>query len=510
MASRVDAGTFALSFLSVSKDSGETLHGQLYRALRGAILNEALPPGQRLPSTRAIAEALEISRNTVNDVFAQLFAEGLTRTRRGSGTYVAPRAASNARRQTMSWQQTSSRGKLLAHPLLTARTFDKAGVAFETGLPAIDRFPYETWAGIASSVIRSQRLDLASYGNPAGYGPLREVIAAHLRMRKGIPCDVDQVIVTGGTQQARDLICRLTLDAGDGVWLEDPVSDTVRATFVTAGARVVSLPVDEHGIRVDVGKRLAPAARLAHVTSMHQWPTGSTLSTERGAELVRWAGQSGAWIVEDEYDGVFWYDGEKPPYIIQLDGDHRVIWIGSFSVKMFPALRIGYIVAPPQLVEGFIAAKAVADRQTSSLEQAMLAEFMLQGHYLKHLRAMRELYHERRTTLIAALNERFDLPVIAGRAGLHVTLRLPDSCDDRDFARRAAAAGLTVAPFSRYYSGEPRQGLILGFGTIERRIIERRVAELAEVVTPLLGRAGSGPVRTSEVALPRDRLHVTS
>jgi GntR family transcriptional regulator/MocR family aminotransferase len=466
---RLQSRTIGLSLIVLDKLSPESLRRQVYLRLRDAVLGGQLRPGFRLPSTRAVASALGVSRNTVADVFAQLVAEGYLVPRRGSGTYVAtlvpaPERTPPRESQT-AWERASTRGKLFATMLRSRRSADAAPIPFRPGMPALDLFPFDVWSRIASKVLRRPAPELVGYGDPAGYRPLREVIAAHLRATKGIACNVEQILVVGGSQQALDLICRLTLDPGDEVWVEDPASPALSATYASGGATAIPVRVDAEGMNVERGRALAPRARLAHVTSAHQWPLGVTMSAARRAELLAWAAEADGWIVEDEYDGVFRYGDEAPLPLVAMDRGDRVLWTGSFSVTTFPALRIGYLIAPAKLIDAFVAVKAAADRQTSTLEQAILADFMYDGHYARHLARMQAVYDERQARVRRSVEDFSGMCAGAPRSGLHVILPLDERADDARIAERAAAEGVIAPPLSRYYASDlPRRGLLLGFG----------------------------------------------
>jgi len=456
-----------LSLLALDRSHDGSLRKQLYLRLRDAIVSGTLREGSRLPSTRAVAASLAISRTTVTDVFAQLLAENYLVTRHGSGTYVAAGSATGAVRLRESaptaWERASLRGRLFANADVASRLDAKRPVAFQPGIPALDHFPFEIWSRLAAIVMRRPEASVVSYGDPGGYAPLREAIAAQLRSHSGLVCRPEQIVVVGGSQQALDLVCRLALDPGDEVWLEDPASASVRATFVGSGVRIVPVPVDREGIDVAAGRAIAPGARLVHVTSAHQWPTGVTMSAARRQELLDWADAADAWIVEDEYDGIFRYDDRVPRAIASLDGHKRVVSIGSFSVSTFPAMRIGYLIAPPGLVDAFVAAKSIADRQTSTLDQAVLAEFMYGGHYLRHLNRMREVYAERRERLVSGLETATGLAAELPAAGLHVLLPLPDGSNDSAISQAAFHAGVVARPLSPLYRRTPKSGLVLGF-----------------------------------------------
>jgi GntR family transcriptional regulator/MocR family aminotransferase len=487
----------ALSSLDVDVARRGTIRLQLLEQFRAAIRDRRLPAGSRLPSTRAVAQRLHISRSTVTDVFDQLLAEGYLVARHGAGTYVSPalrgapvesRAASVP--ASTSWERVSRRGKLFADITTRARYADKEPRAFQPGVPAVDLFPFGTWSRIAAALLRRPPRDLVSYGDPAGFGALREAIAAQLRDRKHGACDADQVIVTSGTQQSLDIINRLMLDPGEAVWIEDPGSLATRATFVGAGVRLVPVPVDGEGIDVAHGVAAAPRARLAFVTPAVQSPTTVTMSAARRAALLAWADAADAWIVEDDYEDVFRYDGEEPQPLHSIAND-RVILIGSFSLSTFPALRIGYIVAPRALVDAFVAAKGAIDRQGATLEQAVLADFVLSGHHVRHLRRMSAEYAERRDALARCFAQYLpEFPFEPPPAGLHALLPLGGR-DDVALARAAARHGISVVPLSPLYLDRERRrnGLLVGFGVASPGEIRLGARKLRDAFAGARGRA---------------------
>jgi GntR family transcriptional regulator/MocR family aminotransferase len=482
----------ALSSLDLDVARRGTLRVQLIGQIRAAILDRRLPAGAQLPSTRALAQRWAISRSTVTDVFDQLLAEGFLVARRGSGTYVSPALRPPVRVRSAvaptSWERVSRRGKLFADITTRSRYVDKAPRAFQPGVPAIDLFPFGVWSRIAATLLRNPPRELVSYGDPAGFRALREAIAAQLRDRKHATCDADQVIVTSGTQQALDIVNRLMLDPDEQVWIEEPGSLAARATFVGAGARLVPVPVDAEGLDVARGVAAAPRARLAFVTPAVQSPTTVTMSPARRAALLAWASAADAWIVEDDYEDIFRFDGDEPPPLHSAATD-RVILIGSFSMSTFPALRIGYIIAPRALVDAFVAAKAAIDRQGATLDQAILAEFILGGHHLRHLRRMSGEYAERRAALQRCFAQYLpELPFTPPRAGLHALLAL-DGRDDVALAQAAARRGISVVPLSPLYLERSRgNGLLIGFAVASPGEIRLGARKLRDAFVDVRGR----------------------
>lgn len=477
----------ALSHLRLDKESGSTLRRSLCACIRTAIVQGGLKPGARLPSTRLLALELAISRNTVTDAFAELVAEGYLVSHRGSGTFVAAaiRVISRAKTRT-AWERASSRGNLLAARSSEDSLQGRSSLPFEPGIPAYEHFPFDVWSRIAARILRRPKPEILGYGHSAGYAPLREVVAAELRARGAAACRDEQIVIVGGTAQALDIVARLTLDPGDEVWLEDPSSLYARATLAGSGAHLVPVPVDDEGLDVRAGIARSPRARLAHVTSAHQWPLRATLSNQRREELLQWANDADAWIIEDEYDGIFRYDGTRPQPLHAMDRSERVIGIGSFSVTTFPAIRLGYIVAPASLINAFVAAKALVDRQASIFEQAILADFVHDGHYRKHRTTMEAVYAGRQRALIGKIAELGGPVVAPAGSGLHVILPLDPFVDDRAVSRAAQRAGISAPPLSvRYLTGRPRKGLILGFGAGTSAAMEWAAAKLCtEVLCP--------------------------
>ena len=473
----------ALSMLRLDAASAVPLRRQLLLRLRDAIVARELAAGARVPSTRAVASALGVSRNTVADVFAQLIAEGYLVAHAGSGTFVAEEMPSPGPAPVRTaWERASLRGRLLAGDDVRRRVTAVRPIAFQPGVPALEAFPFETWARLAGKVVRRSAREQLGYGDAAGYGPLRDAIAAELRAQKDIACSRDQVIIVSGTQQAIDLIGRLMLDPGDDVWIEDPASWGTRTSLRGAGANLVAVPVDDEGLDVDEGCRRSPNARLAYVTSGHQWPLGPALSVARRHALLAWASRADAWVVEDEYDSVIDLEGVVTPRLATLDRERRVIWVGTFSISLFPAIRLAYLVAPPGLVDAFTAAKTVADRATATLEQAILAEFMYDGAYVRHLARMREVYAERRAHLVEMLESHVGISPRTAVSGLHVVLPLGADVDDVALANAAERAAVSAPALSPYYLGRPQRGLVLGFGAAPRAAITRAARTLGVVV----------------------------
>jgi GntR family transcriptional regulator/MocR family aminotransferase len=463
----------------LDRGSRVPLHRQFYEGLREKVLAGRLRAGMRLPSTRALALELGVSRNTVMGAFLQLLAEGYLVGRVGSGTYVADSLPDDLLRVEASEDRgpgraragrgLSARGEVLAST--RASTARDRGVprAFRPGVPALDEFPSRAWGRLAGKVWRSPPRGLLGYGDPAGYRPLREEVAAYLGAARAVRCAWEQVIVVSGSQQALDLAARVLLDPGDAAWVEDPGYAGARGALVAAGARIVPVPVDDEGLRVEDGVERAPDARLAYVSPSHQYPLGATMSLSRRLELLAWASRTGAWVLEDDYDSEYRYTGRPLAALQGLDAEGRVIYLGTFSKVLSPALRLGYLVVPPDLVDPFTAARELADRHSPAVDQAVLARFIAEGHFARHVRRTRVLYAARQAALLEAARLYLSglLDVRPAEAGMHLVGWLHEGADDREAARRAAAQSVETTALS-LYGVEPTQrgGLLLGYAAV--------------------------------------------
>jgi GntR family transcriptional regulator/MocR family aminotransferase len=469
------------------------LHRQLYDALRESVLSGTLPPGTRLASTRAMASELGVSRNTVMAAFSQLLAEGYLQGKIGSGTYVTrtlPDEALRARKARPAAEPVargrgiSKRGRQLVATRVTL-TRPGSPLAFKVGSPAFDEFPLEQWSRLIARHWRDAAPDLLGYGDPGGNTRLRQAIADHLAVSRGVRCDAEQVVIVSGSQQALDLIARLLIDPGEQVWIEDPGYMGARAAISGAGASVVSVPVDGEGLDVAAGIARASHAAMAYVTPSHQYPLGVTMSLTRRLALLEWARSAGAWIIEDDYDSEYRYAGRPLAALQGLDADGRVIYMGTFSKVMLPSLRLGYLVLPVDLIDAVIAARAVSDRHSPSVEQAALAEFIAGGHFERHIRRMRMLYADRQAALLGALHRRLDdaLTVEPHRAGMHIVAMLPPESDDVALSALARERRVEAQPLTPYYHREtPRPGFVLGYAAVPDRAIRAAVGRLAEAL----------------------------
>jgi GntR family transcriptional regulator/MocR family aminotransferase len=479
-------------FIRLDPRLGNGLQQQIYASIRRAILEGVVGAGTRLPSSRALAADLGVSRTTTLHAVQQLQAEGYLTARRGSGTRVADelpddlphrrviRPAARARHPAL-----SRRGGALVAARPGARRLDGPPRAFRLGTPAVDLFPVALWSRLLSRRLRSVTSAQLDYGDPAGLPALRSAIAEHVQTSRGTRCDAGQVVMVAGAQQGFELACRVLLDPGDRVWMEEPGYPGARSALRGAGARIVAVRVDAEGLAVDLGARRAGDARLVYVTPSHQYPLGVPMSLPRRLALLGWARAARAWVIEDDYDSEFRYGARPIPCLHGLDVDGRVIYVGSFSKTLFPALRLGFLIVPPDLQEGLVLARAAADQHPPTLDQAVLADFIAEGHFARHLRRMRVVYRERVEALVAAA-ERFCggmLRVRPVRTGLHALADL-DGVDDVRVAQEAATRGLEVAPLSAYFAERARgaSGLVLGFGAVRPEASRRGMQRLAAAI----------------------------
>lgn len=353
--------------------------------------------------------------------------------------------------------------------------------AFRIGLPALEQFPVTTWAKIVARHTRRLSKETMAYGDALGYLPLREAIAEYLGTARALRCDASQILVTAGSQQGLQFAAQILFEAEDEVGVEEPGYPGAKHAFLAAGAHLVPVPVDGKGLNVEEMIRRTPRARAVYITPSHQYPLGMTLSASRRMQLLHWAKHSGAWIIEDDYDSEFRFTSRPIGALQGMDTEARVIYLGTFSKLMFPALRLGYIVAPKDLVAAFCGAIAAAGISTSLLNQAVLTDFIREGHLARHIRRMRALYMERREVLVNALRRHFGdtLEVIGAEAGITLVALLPQGTDDQAIARLVVAKGISAMPLSICYYGEATlSGLILGYGGASNPQIHEGVRRL--------------------------------
>jgi GntR family transcriptional regulator / MocR family aminotransferase len=472
-----------------TNQTATSLRQEVYLQLRDAIERGTFAAGSKLPPSRDHARALGVARNTVMWALQRLQAEGWVVAKVGDGTYVessAIRVAARASTTETATVSLSQRGQLIALSTQRWKPPVALPLPFQIGEPAVDEFPFALWQRLDRQTPHAKRIALAHYLDPAGHGPLREAIAQWLLVSRGIRCDAQQVVITAGSQQAIDLIARLLLDAGDEVLLEDPGYPGLRDNFIAHGVQPRSVKVDAHGMCVEEGAARWPQARMAVVTPTHQFPMGVRMSLARRVALLEWASANRAWVVEDDYDGEFQYGTHRIPALCSmargLAQETRVIYVGTFSKSMHPGLRQGFVVLPVNLVNAFARARALSDRHAPGAVQDVLARFISEGHLLRHLRRMRDLYRARQSVLIDAMHEATEgaLQLPPSMQGMHLAHEVSQEVDDRAFSLKAATSGVTLAPLSNYCTQARRRGWLFGYAGFNEPTLRAAAKTLAQ------------------------------
>ncbi len=487
------ASSVLLPVISINRKSSSPLHRQIYDGFRDLIASGNLRPGQQVPSTRALGSELKVSRIPILTAYAQLIAEGYCEARLGSGTFVcrslpdkAVPAEGSVRRSILlrpGARPVSRRASLLP-PYKTSPWLRGLG-AFTVGQPAYEAFPFQTWSSLVMRHCRNPRASALHYGGPMGLEGLREAICTYLRTSRAVRCEPRQIMIVSGSQQGLEISARVLIDPGASVWLEEPGYWLTRHVLTLAGCKLVPVAVDDEGLDVAAGIRRCRKASVAYITPSHQFPLGTIMSASRRLQLLEWAERAGSWIIEDDYDSEYRY-GSMPIASLQgLDNAARVIYLGTFSKTLFPALRIGYIVVPSDLIDRFATIRNAMDLGSPYLYQAVLADFINEGHFARHIRRMRLLYNDRRTALVESLKKEFGagLEIAGAEAGMHLVVTLPKGLRDRDIAQRAAERKLWLVPLSSsYLETASHQGFILGFGGTPAAEMWRAVCHLKSVI----------------------------
>ena len=390
---------------------GQELGCWLYTELRAAILDRRLKPGSRMPSTRGLSKQYALARGTVTAVFDNLKSEGYIESKVGAGTFVSLYIPDHSMATPADSADTpvepsnaglARRGQDAVQGVRLLPASHSVGKAFRSYEPAIDLFPVDLWSRVAGRVLRRAPRSLYGQGDARGYLPLRKAIAEYVGSARGVRCDAGQIIITSGAQQALDIVARMLLDPGDAVWMEDPGYPGAVFSLRAAGAQVVPVPVDGDGLIVEEGRKAQPRARMAYVTPSNQFPLGVAMAQHRRRELLDWAAQENAWIVEDEYDAEYRYFGRPLTSLQGTDRSGCVIYVGTFTKMLFNSLRLGFLVVPERIVDAFAAARTLLDRHPPTLDQAILADFILDGHFGHHVRRMRQMYARRMAVLCDA------------------------------------------------------------------------------------------------------------
>lgn len=507
-----------LLHLTLDQGSASPIFQQIYLVLREAIVANTLAPGSKLPSSRGLALRLKVSRTSVVSAYDQLLAEGYVVGREGSGTYVSddvPAAMVTPARVagadgSAPRQRVSVAGARYGR--FAADLIPPGSLPFAAGCCSVDAKTVEAWRRIGAEQMRRFDPVNLSYADPSGELSLRREIAAYLRAARAVQCDEEQVIVLSGAQQAIDLSIRTLLDPGDPVWIEDPGYAATREALAAAGASLVPVPVDENGLDVAAGIASAARARAVYITPSHQYPTGAAMSMARRLDLLAWASQTGAWIIEDDYDSEFRYAGRPLASLQGLDRGGCVVYVGTLSKVLFPGIRLGFAVVPHHLIDVFRGARFLSDRSPPTLQQAMTAEFMRQGFLTSHIRRMRQRYKEARDVVVEAiarhLGDLVDIEV--PECGIQLVIHFRDGLSDIAVAEAARRQGIIVKPVSPHYvAARPRQGLVLGYSGFDNHKLRAAAAELGRIARCVADRgseAGSGSGATQDPTLAKASL----
>jgi GntR family transcriptional regulator/MocR family aminotransferase len=473
------------SAIVIDPTSATAIHVQIYESWRKGILAGRFRRGERMPSTRELSASLGVARGTVAQAYEQLLAEGYLQTQRGAGTFVCgelPDTLGQPLRVSPTISTASMDFRLSKYAERLDEDFryapQPAGfILFSRWVPDTDAFPVALWRKSMARALHAPASTLLNYArDPQGYEPLRQEVAAYLSRSRAVQCTAEQVVILNGSQQALDFCARLLAEPGDSVAFENPGYLGTRRIFTACGLQLQPARVDEEGIVIgDLHKQ----SRLVYVTPSHQYPTGVAMSLQRRLELLAWARKHRAVIIEDDYDSEYRYSGPPLPALQGMANDAPVVYCGSFSKVMFPSLRIGYVVLPPQLVTPFNRAKWIADRHTPIVEQIALTDFLSEGHLERHIRRMRKLYGKRRQVLVDALQKQFDedVQIYGDAAGMHVMARF----DDKAVYARALRNKVQIVNASDLYLGKaPGNEYLFGFSSVSERVIREGIKRLAK------------------------------
>jgi GntR family transcriptional regulator/MocR family aminotransferase len=464
-------------YFPFERKSSIPFYKQIYEGYRNAILDGQLRAGQRLQSTRALAAELRISRLPVVIAYEQLLHEGYIEGKIGAGTYV---------NQSIPDELTNvSRQRSQSESIETGEQFTNLLGPFRVSLPALDHFPLKIWSRLVSHHARNFSMENMAYGDPAGHLPLRKTIAEYLRTARAVKCEPNQIMIVSGSQLALQICTRGLLTNSDSVCVEEPGYPGARDALQASGTTLIPLPVDDEGISIQKLSLYRKKVRVVYVTPSHQYPLGTLMSASRRLELLDWAEQNRTWIIEDDYDSEYRYASRPLGSLQGMDNSSRVIYIGTFSKVLFPSIRIGYIVVPNELVKQFLQIRENLDIFSPTLYQLALTDFIEEGHFARHLRKMRSIYHQRQKTLIASLRKYFGNSVTPYNTdgGLHLCAFLPQKIDDQELAQNAAKRGISIMPLSSCYAGKKsRNGLVLGFASASESQIENATKILSQII----------------------------
>ena len=483
-----------VTFINIRKSKGNTIHQQLYEQLKKAIYEGMLAPGERLPSSRELGKELKISRNAVLQVFEQLIMEGFFEGKTGSGTFVGKSVAEFSRsksKTTNLGSGTDPKTRQFNHTGLNnafryTNNATEPMLPFQQSVPLMAEFPFATWARVSAAVHRKMHLLHLAYDDVQGYFPLRKAIADHLRISRSIKCDPGQILIVNGTRQALHLAAEMLINKGDQCWIEDPGYPGAVSAIERFGGQVCPIPVISGGPDIDFAIAHYPKAKLAYVTPSHQFPMGNTMALSERLKLLNWAREHQMWIIEDDYDSEFRYDSRPIPALQGMDKHGSVIYSGTFSKVLLPAIRLGYLVFPSEaMARQFANGKSIIDGQCNVVTQATVCDFITQGHFSRHIRRMKLLYKKNQDELVALIKRHLNdqLIPVPVEAGMHFVAWLSQDMDAEEIAGEALQKNLIVHPVSWFcISANHRNGLMLGFAGFSFKEMESAVLILKGVL----------------------------
>lgn len=481
--------------IKLSSDLKTPLYKQLYEQLRIAILDKRFSGNKKLPGTRSMAAELGLSRNTVHLAYEQLKIEGYIKSETGSGSFITSdlpeRSLIPKHMEIPEIKYENNKGGVNEFSPEIFE-FSKKNFLFEevkpfrNGVPALSDFPFEIWTKITNRVWRNLNPSYLGYGDTSGFKPLRKAISSYLRTYRAVNCTYDQILIVNGSQQGLDLISRVLLSKKSKVWLEDPGYPGARISFLATGANIYLVPLNDDGLDLDYAKANYPVSNLIYTTPSHQYPLGYTMSISARLKLLDWARTNGTWLIEDDYDSEYRYNGNPLQSLQGLDNTGNVIYLGTFSKVLFPGLRLGYLVLPtPDLMAKFIAAKSIADRQSSIIEQIIVSIFIEEGHFTKHIRRMRMLYKDRQEFLISEINKELSplIKVNSEDAGMHLIGWLNNNHNEIKTTELLTRNKLLINPLSNYtVKFKLPPGLVLGYTAFNEKMIRAGVQKMAKVL----------------------------
>jgi GntR family transcriptional regulator / MocR family aminotransferase len=487
-----------IPFLDLQLDSSLSLplYKQLYESIRKSILSGRLKGGLKLPSTRTLATELKVSRNTVKSAFEQLLNEGYIKGKIGAGTYITDDIPDKLLRVGIdSALSNNNHLKLKLNKELISQTFpprylpENDIIPFQPGIPSLEDFPFKTWLKILNKIGNNFPVNYLKHIDATGYKGLKESIAYYLQTYRAVNCIPEQIIIINGSQQGLDLICRLLLNENDNVLLEDPGYFGIREAIRTSNVNILPVPVDSDGMQIDLASETNNDINLIYTTPSHQFPLGTIMSISRRLKLLEFARQNGTWIIEDDYDSEYRYNGNPLPSLQGMDKWNRVIYMGTFSKVLFPGLRLGYLVLPSsQLIDSFANEKSIVDRQSPILEQLVTSKFIEEGHFTRHIRKMRILYKERQEFLIKELNKELGdiIKIDPSAAGMHLIAWLPEYLNDKEISSILRKKNVVAYPLSRtVIKFERKPALILGYTAFNKNQTSAAIKILKETIEPL-------------------------